>query len=128
MNEKNQDLVGVLSKKVIDTFNLNMQVGQTILCGPGNKQHMRNEHPDDFEKYGDEIKNIIADPDFIAKHPKKTSIEYIKKYYNSDSPEDYVLVAVRASGSGQLYARTLFVMDLSKVERYKKNNALKPYK
>lgn len=128
MNRNNQDLVGVLSKTVIDTFNLNMKEGQTILCGPDNKQHMKREHPADFAKYGDEIENIITNPDFIAKHPKKTSIEYIKKYYNSDSPEDYVLVAVRASGSGQLYARTLFVMDPAKVARYNKNNALKPYK
>lgn len=120
------NIVGKITQKVIDTFNLRLAEGQPIFCGQSNKDHMKNEHPEDFEKYGDKIEEIIENPDFIAKHPQKDSIEYIKIY--KDNNNDHVLVAVRATGAGTLFARTLFVMDSSKVNRYVSKNALKAYK
>lgn len=120
------NIVGQITQKVIDTFNLRLSEGQPIFCGQSNKDHMKSEHPEDFEKYGDKIEEIIGNPDFIAKHPKKDSIEYIKIY--KDSNNDHVLVAVRATGTGTLFARTLFVMDPTKVDRYSFKNAFKPYK
>ena len=112
-----RDVVGVLTKKVIDTFGLSMNEGSIILCGNSNKDHMKAEHPDDFEKYGDKIPEIIAEPTYICKHPKKDSIEYVKVFVTENN--DHVLVAVRASGSGTLFARTLFVMDKEKVKKYR---------
>ena len=89
---------------------------------------MKSEHPKDFEIYGDKIEEIISNPDYIAKHPNKknSAIEYIKIYKNENN--DHVLVAVRATGTGTLFARTLFVMNSKKVEKYKNKNALIPYK
>jgi proline racemase len=116
-NMAEHEVVGTLTKKVIDTFGLSMDEGSIILCGNANKEHMKAEHPDDFEKYGNKITEIIAEPTYICKHPKKDSIEYVK----------HVLVAVRASGTGILFARTLFVMDNEKVRKYKQKNAFKLY-
>lgn len=120
------DIVGNITQKVIDTFGGKLKEGQPIICGITNKEHMKSEHPENFEKYGDKIEEIIRDADFIAKHPKNGSIQYIKIYKNEN--DEYVMVAVRASGRGTIYARTLFVMDDEKVDRYTICGALKPYK
>lgn len=121
-----REVVGRVSKKVIDTFGLDLIEGQEIYCGESNINHMKEKHPEHFKIYGDKIKEIIEDPDFIAKHPAKDSIEYIKIY--ETEKDDYVLVAVRAAGSGTLFARTIFIMDPEKVNKYINKNALKPYK
>lgn len=118
--------VGTLNKTVINMFNLNLNIDSPIFIGVKNIEHIKTKHPKDFEMYGDKIEQIISSPDFIAKHPKKDSIEYIKKFKVTNT--DYVLVAVRTSGSGTLFARTLFVMSQDKVAKYEKCNALKPYK
>lgn len=120
-----QPKVGEISQKVIDTFGLSVAVGTPIFCGPDNIAHMKSEHPLDFEKYNDKLNEIISTPDFICKHPKKTSVEYVKVFKNIK--DEYVLVAVRASGSGVMFARTLFVMDPKKVRAYKLKDAFKPY-
>lgn len=122
------EIVGKLTKKVIDTFELTLSENQPILCGESNREHMQTEHPEDYNAYGDKIEEIINSPDFIAKHPNKknSSIEYIKIYKNEK--EEYILVAVRASGNGTLFARTLFIMDPKKVDKYNEKNALIPYK
>lgn len=126
--ENENKIIGNLSEKVVKEFGLSLKIGQPILLGESNLKHMESEHPEDFKKYGDKIEEIIKTPDFIAKHPKKkdSAIEYIKIFKNEE--DEHVLVAVRATGAGKLFARTLFVMDPEKVERYKSKNALKPYK
>ena len=69
---------------------------------------------------------LTSAPDYIAKHPKKPSIEYIKVFYDEDK-KDHVLVAVRASNRGVFYARSLFIMSDEKVEKYRKKGALIEY-
>lgn len=129
MNQNTQNkIIGNLTKSIIDEFGLNLKEGQPIYIGESNLKHMESEHPEDFKLYGDKIEEIINNPDFIAKHPNKknSAIEYIKIYKNKE--DNHVLVAVRATGAGTLFARTLFVMDDEKVNKYKNKNALKPYK
>lgn len=118
--------IGTLDKLVVDMFNLNLDINAPIFIGAKNIEHIKTKHPDDFKMYGDKIEEILSSPDFIAKHPKKDSIEYIKKFKVTNT--DYVLVAVRTSGSGTLFARTLFVMSPEKIAKYQKCNALKSYK
>lgn len=124
----NTIVIGNLDKFIIDIFDLDFKAEQPIYIGESNLSHMKSEHPGDFEAYGGKIKEIINNPDYIAKHPQKknSAIEYIKVYKNKN--DEYVLVAVRATGKGTLFARTLFVMDSEKVEKYKNKNALIPYK
>jgi len=82
---------------------------------------MKKQHPNDYNRYFSFIEDIISNPDYVAKHPEKDSIEFIKLY----SP-DHVLVAVRVSSSGNMYARTLFVMNPNKVEKYIRKNYMIP--
>lgn len=124
MREQNIWEIGTLSKKVIDLINLDLEE-QVILIGDQNIEHMKNQHPEDFEKYGDKISEIISSPTYVCKHPKKPSIEFVK-FFKLDNK--HVLVAVRATGKGILFARTLFVMSDEKVEKYKSKNAFKKFK
>ena len=119
--------VGEINEIVIKTLNLSLDPNSPILVGEENLEHIKKNHPEDFEKYIDKMSEIIKDPDYVAKHPKKDSIEYIKVYYDEEK-DDHVLVAVRATARGIHFARTLFVMSDEKVEKYKKKNALHEYK
>ncbi|PET71582.1 transposase [Bacillus sp. AFS077874] len=119
--------VGVINDVVINILSLSLDTDAPILLGETNIEHMKNEHPEDFDKYGHRISEILESPDYVAKHPRKDSIEYIKVFYDEEK-EDYVLVAVRATGRGIHFAKTLFVMADEKVVKYNKKGALKPYK
>jgi phage-Barnase-EndoU-ColicinE5/D-RelE like nuclease3 len=116
-----------LNNMVISTLNLSLDPNIPIYYTETNIEHMRKKHPEDFNKYSNQIATILEHPDYVAKHPKHDSIEYIKKYYDSKE-ETYVLVAVRASRKGILFARTLFVMNKEKVKNYQMKGALKEIK
>lgn len=121
------DKVGEINEIVIQILNLSLDPDTPIFLGETNLEHMKNEHPEDFEKYSGKIAEILAFPDYVAKHPKKDSIEYIKKYYDEEI-DDHVLVAVRATANGVHFAKTLFVMADRKVKKYKEKGALKEIK
>ena len=80
---------------------------------------MKHQHPEDFEKYGADIENIIKNPTYLARNEKKKSIEFIKEYKIDN---DFVLVAVRVSNQNVHFARTMYVMADEKVEKYFKYN------
>ena len=61
---------------------------------------------------GMNIEDIISNPTYIAKNPKQGSIEYIKEYKIDDK---FVLVAVRTTNTGTMFARTLFTMTERKI-------------
>lgn len=109
--------IGKITKKVIQTLNLNIEEDTPIYISESNIEHMKNKHLEDYNKYGKQIANIIENPTYVAKHPKKDSIEYIKKYIIND---EYVLVAVRVTKNEVNFTRTMFVMTEKKVNMYKK--------
>ena len=80
---------------------------------------MKTKHPNDFNKYGNNIADIISNPIYLARNEKKQSIEFIKEFKIDN---DFVLVAVRVSGSGNYFARTMYIMSDEKVEKYLKHN------
>lgn len=121
-----QKIVGTINKRIVDQFQLDWEVGAEIYLGETNIAHMKDDHPEDFKKYFDRLEEILSSPTYICKHPKKDSVEYVKVF--TESSGDHVLVAVRTSNNGRLYARTLFVMDDEKIRKYKKKNAFIPYK
>ncbi len=55
---------------------------------------------------GIQISDIINNPTYVAKNPNQDSIEYIKEYLVEN---EFVLVAVRTSNKGKMFARTLFI-------------------
>ena len=116
--------IGKLDKKIIKLLWLAYKVGQPIILGDANISHMQRQHSEDFAKYGKDIKNIIANPTYVAKNPNQDSIEYIKEYKIDN---EFVLVAVRISSKGNLFARTLFTMTQKKINTYLKNGYAKKY-
>lgn len=118
--------VGEIDETVIRLMNLSIVPDAPILLGEQNIQHMKEKHPEDFEKYGDKIREILNNPDYIAKHPRKPSIEYIKIFYDDDK-DRRVLVAVRATTKGIHFARTLFEMSDDKVKKYEEKGAFYKY-
>ena len=114
--------IGIISKKVIEVLNLDIEEGTPIFISDRNIEHMENSHPEDYKKYFKQISNILENPTYVAKHPNKDSIEYIKRYILDN---EYVLVAVRVTKNNVNFARTMFVMTDRKVEIYKKSGYFK---
>ena len=115
MNKK----VGKISQKVIDILKLDYDKELDIFIGQGNIDHMKKRHLGDFEKYGNDIEKILGEPKYLAKNDKKGYIEFVREYKEND---DLVLVGVRVSNKGVPFARTMYVMDDIKVEKYFKND------
>lgn len=85
---------------------------------------MKTRHPADFVTYGDKIPEIISSPDYIGLHKSNGSIEYVKEYKINN---DFVKVAVRVSGGGKLFARSLYVLNRSRVQNFIAAGTLKKY-
>jgi hypothetical protein len=111
--------IGKITKKIIKLLNLSYTGEIAIYIGTSNLEHMQKEHPEDFKKYGAEIEDIIKNPTYLARNEKKQSVEFIKEYKING---EFVLVAVRVSGKGKYFARTMYIMDNEKVEKYFKHN------
>lgn len=71
---------------------------------------MKTSHPDDFKKYGAELNNIIASPDYVGKNAKDDSIEFTKEFCING---EFVKVAVRVSTRKHIL-RTFLVCAKSK--------------
>lgn len=118
------EIVGVVSERVANLLGVPHMANMKICCGESNRKHMEDEHPEDYAKYGDQIEDIINNPTYIAKHPNKDSIEYVRVFADDDG--SHVLIAVRATKSGNLFARTLFRMSDDKVQKYHAQGAFIP--
>lgn len=114
--------IGKLDKKIIQLLELEFEEGLPIILGESNIEHMQRQHPEDYGKYGKHIENIIKNPTYVAKNPNQGSIEYIKEYKIDNK---FVLVAVRISNKGTLFAKTLFTMTERKINIYLKNGYAK---
>ncbi len=116
--------IGKISKKVIRILDLQYEEEQPIFLGDTNIEHMKRQHLKDYEKYGLDIQKIISNPTYVAKNPNQGSIEYIKQYKVNN---EFVLVAVRISSKGTMFAKTLFIMTERKINIYLKNGYAKKY-
>ena len=122
INEPYFGKVGVITKEVIKLLGLAITPGTPIYIGQSNIDHMISRHPDEYEKYGSFIVQIINSPDYIGINPNDDSIEYIKDFKIDN---EYVKVAVRVSKSGTYFARSLFTRNRAKVNRFIANGTLK---
>lgn len=117
-------VVGRFHKNVISALNLDIQEGTKILIGDTNTQHMQSSHPEDYEKYGNDIPIILANPDYVGINRKDNSIEFVREYLIDG---DFVKVAVRVSGGNKYYARSLYVLNHSRVKNFiAKGTLVKP--
>lgn len=116
--------IGKVNKRVIELLDLKYKKEIPIILGDSNIEHMKRQHPKDYETYGKDISNIINNPTYVAKNPKQDSIEYIKEYKINN---EFILVAVRITNKGTMFARTLFKMTERKKDIYLKNGYAKKY-
>ncbi len=107
--------IGKITKRIINILGLEYEKEHPIFIGDANIKHMKEEHPEDFFKYGTEIKDIIKNPTYLARNERKKSIEFIKEYKIDN---EYVLVAVRVSNNNVHFARTMYIMANEKVRKY----------
>lgn len=115
-------IVGKIDEKVVQLLGISdTLINKPIYLGVSNIEHMKKDHPEDFEKYFSELESILQQPDFVSLHPKNKSIQYIKVF------ESHIMVAVRVSRSGKIFTRTIFEMSETKVKAYKERNALIKY-
>lgn len=114
--------VGTVSKDVEQLLGITVSGDRTIYLGLTNLDHMKTSHPADFAKYGTELINILAFPDYVGQNPSDGSIEYVKEFLVDG---EYVKVAVRLAQSGKFYARSLYILNNNRVNNYIAKGTLK---
>lgn len=114
--------VGKLEKRIIDLLGLNMDIDAPIFLGQSNIQHMQSSHPADYAKYGKDIPFILNSPDYVGINPTDNSIEYVKEYKIDGK---FVKVAVRVSSGGNLFARSIYVLNNNRTQNFIAKGTLK---
>lgn len=115
-------IVGTLSVEIKNLLGLRFAAGAPILIGPGNIRHMLSRHPYEYAKYGESIPSIVESPDYVGINTKDGSIEYIKEYPEN---REFIKAAVRASGEGSLFVRSLYVVSGVKILRFVNSGRLR---
>lgn len=118
----NRKRIGCFSSAVIETLGLDIPSGTPIYIADTNIEHMKTSHPEDFEKYGNDIAEIIAHPDYVGQNAKDDSIEFTKEYFIDG---DFVKVAVRVTTHNVYYARSMYVLNPNRVRNFIKKGTLK---
>ena len=116
------EVVGKIENRVIELLGIEHSEDSNIYMGDSNIKHMLEKHPYEFDKYKNDIRQILAQPDYIGLH--NNSIEYVKEYQQD---EEYVKIAVRTSLQDKYYARTIYTMNKKRVESFIKNGRLIEY-
>ena len=116
--------IGKVNKKVIELLNLDYEEELPIFLGDSNIEHMKRQHQEDYNMYGKDIQEIIENPTYVAKNPNQGSIEYIKEYVIDNA---FILVAVRISNNGTMFAKTLFKITERKKNIYLQKGYAKKY-
>ena len=114
--------IGVLSERVVSLLGLSLPPGQPIYLGQSYIAHMLSRHPADYAKYGQYRPAILSAPDYVGENPTDGSIEYVKDFQING---EFVKVAVRLSGGGTLYARSLYVLNHNRVINFIQKGTLK---
>ena len=114
--------VGRVNEYVDILLGIQVTGDRAIHMGMTNIQHMVNSHPDDYATYGKDIPIILASPDYVGLNPKDGSIEYVKEYVVKG---EHVKVAVRLSGNGVFFARSIYVLNPQRVASFVKKGTLK---
>lgn len=116
-------IIGNIAENIIDLLNIEKPTDCNIYIGESNYSHMKNKHPQDYEKYGSKIPLILSSPDYVGINHKDNSLEYVKEFRIDN---EFVKVAIRISGSSQrYYARSLYVLNPSRVNNFIEKGTLK---
>ncbi|MGD9569119.1 MAG: PBECR2 nuclease fold domain-containing protein [Sedimentibacter sp.] len=111
--------LGELSENVINLLNLNREKCDIIMWEDRFKyihKHICDfKTPENFINCVANIPEVIANPDYIAKHPTKKSIEYIKRL------DELFIVVVRIKSTGNLAFRTAYPLTEKQLQDYIKS-------
>ncbi len=114
--------IGFISDKVKSILNIQSLEDDNIYLGSTNIEHMQNSHPKDYEKYKDQLRNIVNTPDYVGINPKDSSLEYVKEFKIEN---EYVKVAVRVTTSNKYFARSMYILNNKRVENFINKGTLK---
>jgi predicted RNA methylase len=108
--------IGELTKNTINLLKLNREKCDIIMWEDRFKyieKHIEDFNTkEDFDLCMSYIPEIIANPDYIAKHPSKNSLEYIKQV------NELMIVVVRIKDKGNLAFRTAYPLSKEQLEDY----------
>lgn len=109
-------IIGELSEKVINLLGLNRKPCDIIMWEDRFKyihKHICDfKTPENFYNCISCIPEVIAKPDYIAKHPTKNSIEYIKRL------DELFIVVVRIKPTGNLAFRSAYPLTENQLQNY----------
>lgn len=106
------ELKGILNKKTIDFFELK---DNKVYIGEQNIIHIKNKHYIDYVKYYEYLSEIINSPDYIGRNLKDNSLELVKVLF-CEEEKKYIKVAIRITQKGNLFVRTLYILNSLKFE------------
>ena len=109
--------IGELSKEVIDKLKLNIKPCKIEMWGDRFEyihKHLKNYEggKEQFDLCMSKIPIIINKPDYVALHPTKNSIEFIKRI------DKLLIVVIRLKQSGSLAFRTAYPLSESQLNNY----------
>lgn len=119
------ELVARFSAEVVAALELEIDPETPIYIGESNIAHMQSRHPEAYSKYGSQLSLILKKPDYAMVNRKDGSIEFVKEFAVSEAGGEYVKAAVRVSGAGRFYARSLYVLNSGRVARFIAHGTLK---
>lgn len=119
---KHPQIIGQVTPQIENLLGIATPKDRNIYFGASNLAHMQSSHPADFAKYGHDLSDILAHPDYVGQNPSDGSIEYVKEYLVDN---EYVKVAVRLAASDKFYARSLYVLNNNRVNNFIKKGTLK---
>lgn len=109
-------IIGKLTPDVISVLGLASDPRDIVMWE--DRYRYIQKHKDDFRSEENfyscvrKIPDVIANPDYVALHPSKRSIEYIKQI------DELFIVAVRLKNTGDLAFRTAFPLTQKQLQDY----------
>lgn len=107
--------LGVVGEIIVNSFNLQISPDTPIYIGLSNRTHMENAHREIYLAYADCMQEIIAFPDYVGVNPHDDSLEYYKMYGDVTLN---IKLAVRPTGKGVYYAKTLYDINEHSLNSY----------
>ena len=114
--------VGTLSVKVINILQLNIAPNTPIFIGSSNIEHIKNRHPYEYDKYFNQLQEILAEPDYVGMNPNNNSIQFVK-LYKVDS--EYIRIAVKLTPGKVCFVKSLHMLSTYNAKRYIEKGTLK---
>ena len=115
-----QEIIGEITVEVIKLLDLNLKEAIPIYIGNTNKNHMKRNHPYEYNQFYLKLPLIISTADYVRLNEQDDSIEYVKSFGK------FIKLAVRVAGDNKYYVRSLYFIESNRVENLIKKGELKP--